>query len=348
MTPRHRRGRSRARTGLDAAGDERGSMAILLMVVLVGMMLSALLVPMIITQDRATRFDSTRVEALDAAQSGLDAAIGVIRASATPTTGGNPISIGDSAKLPCGPLSGTIDASAVASYKVTIAYFAEDPVKNPTKMPVLCSPPAFGGVGSTPNFARLTSVGTVPRSTRDRTLTSVYGLRTVIGSTTDAGGVIRLNLAALSLCMDAGSSTPSAGTPVLLQSCTAATPPAALQVFSYRSDLTVQLVSSVTASNQNGLCLGSATSPPASGSAIQVTACAALGTPAPYTQWSYNEAGQFQAARASSVPAGTPSLCINVASASAGQPLTLAACGTGSSSWVPPRAAGSAVKNTGE
>ena len=61
--------------------DERGSMAILLMVVLVGLMLSALLVPMIITQSRNTRFDSTRLQALNAAQSGIDVTLGAIRAS---------------------------------------------------------------------------------------------------------------------------------------------------------------------------------------------------------------------------------------------------------------------------
>jgi len=51
-------------------------MAILLMVVMVGLMVSALLVPMVITQNRVTRFDSTRVQALNAAQSGIDVTLG--------------------------------------------------------------------------------------------------------------------------------------------------------------------------------------------------------------------------------------------------------------------------------
>ena len=91
-------------------------MAILLMVVIVGMMLSALLVPTIITQVRATRFDTTRVQALGAAQSGIDVALGLIRAS---ETGG----IGDSGKLPCGPLSGVVNATEIASYSAVVDVF---------------------------------------------------------------------------------------------------------------------------------------------------------------------------------------------------------------------------------
>ena len=43
---------------------------------------------MIITQDRTTRFDSTRVQALDAAQSGIDVTLGSIRSSQTSLIGG--------------------------------------------------------------------------------------------------------------------------------------------------------------------------------------------------------------------------------------------------------------------
>ena len=44
-------------------------------------------------------------------------------------------------------------------------------------------------------------------------------------------------------------------TPVVLQACSTGTPPAAQQVFAYRSDLTLQLISSITTGNPNGLCL---------------------------------------------------------------------------------------------
>ena len=105
--PRHQRS-DRPNDRLPDRGDDRGSMPMLLMVMIVGMVLGALLVPMIITQDRTTRFDTTRVHALGAAHAGLDLALGQIRAAVD--SGG----IGDSSKLPCGPLSGTVNSIGLA------------------------------------------------------------------------------------------------------------------------------------------------------------------------------------------------------------------------------------------
>ena len=59
---------------------ETGSMAMYLMFAIMGMALGALIVPMIITQARTTRSDTSRVHALDAAQAGLNVMVGRIRA----------------------------------------------------------------------------------------------------------------------------------------------------------------------------------------------------------------------------------------------------------------------------
>ena len=161
--------------------DERGSMAILLMVMLVGLMLGGLLVPMIITQDRTTRFDSTRLDALNAAQSGIDVTLGVIRASVSD-------GIGVSSRLPCGPESGTVNNARVAVYSVAVEYFTFDPVNEayPSTRAMKC----IAGYGTfdaatgatTPRFARFVSTGTTPTATSGastgRTLISTYMFRT--------------------------------------------------------------------------------------------------------------------------------------------------------------------------
>ena len=49
--------------------DDRGSMAMIIMVVIIAAALGGLMITMIITQSRSTRFDASRVRALSAAQS---------------------------------------------------------------------------------------------------------------------------------------------------------------------------------------------------------------------------------------------------------------------------------------
>jgi Ricin-type beta-trefoil lectin domain len=317
---------------------ERGSLAVLLMVMLVGLMLSALLVPMIITQNRTTRFDSSRVQALNAAQAGIDVSLGAIRAAV------DTVGIGVSGKLPCGTQSGIVNGASVAAYSVVIEYFRFDPVTYPyPALPsqVMKCVPGYGTFdlvsgATTPGFARFTSAGTVGTatngSTAGRTLTSTYVFRT--SNINILGGLVKISPATANLCMDVGSPTAPAATPVKLQLCSVTTPLAAQQVFSYRTDLTLQLVSSITLANPNGLCLNSAATPAVGGNAVRLNQCGLLGVPAAYTQqWSYNDNGQYQAAQSSSATDGSlPNLCMNVATQAANQAVILNSCGTG---WIP-------------
>lgn len=332
--------------------DERGSMAILMMVMLVGLMLSSLLVPMIITQDRTTRFDTTRVQALDAAQAGIDVTLGLIRAS---TTGG----IGDSAKLPCGPQSGVVNSTGAAAYSTVVEYFTFDPGSEP--YPSAKAMRCITGYGTfdtttsitTPVYARFTSNGTVGApvngSTAGRTLTSTYAFRySNVGLT--GGQVAVYPNGSASLCMDVGSPTAPAGTAVQLQACSATTPAAPQQVFTYRPDLTLQLLSSITAAVPQGLCLKAAHTPAVSGDSIVLSPCGPLGSPAPYTQqWSFNDSGKYQAAQSDSSTTGNlPDLCMTASAQTTGQPVILSACGS-AVSWVPspsigPGAAGSSQR----
>lgn len=328
----------RRRAGLDAS-DERGSMAILLLVVMLGLMLGAVLMPMIVTSSRTTSFDKTRVQALDAAQAGLDVTLGAVRAG---VTGG----IGDSSKLPCGPGTGTVNSGSIATYSVTVEYFAFDPKTEP--YPSASAMRCITGYGTfdlasgttTPGFARFTSTGTVGSASNgtspSRTLTTTYVFRT--SNVNILGGLLQVQ-GTSSLCLDAGSATPATNATVVLQVCSPTSPPTARQVFAYRTDLTLQLVSSITAANPNGLCLAPASVPAVSGDAVRLAQCGPLGSPASYThQWSYNDNGQYQAAQATSATTGSlPNLCLNVAGQSAGQAATVGTCGN---SWVPSASVG--------
>ncbi len=324
---------------------DRGSIPLFLIIAMVGLALTALLVPMIVSQDHTTRFVTTRVQALDAAQGGLDVALGQIRA-ATDVTGA-----GDTTALPCGPLTGIVDSPGALTYSVTMQYYTVDPVANSNPPVMLCIPnygtyqagPGTGTGTYTPTWVRITSVGTdgaaVKGATSGRTLVTTYRFKT--NNTNIPGGVVRIFPAtstSSALCMDAGAGAAGAGTAVTLQACSSTSPPSAQQVFVYRTDLTLQLLSSVSATYVNGLCLS--VPGPIAGAAVTFTACQPLGS-APYTQqWSFDDYGAFRASLSTSKTNGTlSSLCMNVGSQTISAAVTLAACAQDTLSpaqaWIP-------------
>ena len=297
---------SRTRRHLSAE-DDRGSIAILFMVVLVGLALCGLLVPMVVMQAQTTRFDSAREEAFNRAQSGINVALGLVRASVTD-------GIGDSNKLPCavsGPPINGVGRPIKDEYSVIVKYFLLDPTADPPKDQAdqanISCPGEQGtfdtsGAPATPRFAVFTSTGTVidatNGSTTERRLVSTYVFHT---SDTDIlGGIIPIRppTGPSSLCMDAGSPNPMVDTVIELQPCNVHVSPPAQQVFAYRTNLTLQLLSSVTASNMNGLCLSSTAATGSDGNLVRLIPCEPTGTPTPSTQqWSYNASGEYEAVR---------------------------------------------------
>lgn len=311
--------------------DERGSMSILLLVVLVGLMFGSLLVPMIITSSRTSSFDKTRVQALDAAQAGIDVTLGAIRSSVTDGAG-------ISAKLPCGPGSGTLTGTATSSYAVVVEYFTADPGLSTNPTPMKCvagyGPYDVATLATTPGYARITSTGTANSTANgaapSRTLVSTYVFLT--SDVYTVGGQLQISGGSAALCIDAGTA-PVAGTALVLQTCSTSSPLSAQQVFAYRTDLTLQLVSSVTTATPLGLCLVSARTPAVAGDAVKLATCGALGTPVYSQQFSYNDNGQYQASQADSATTGAlPNLCLNVNNLSAGQAVVIGGCGSG---WIP-------------
>ncbi|HEY2042924.1 MAG TPA: ricin-type beta-trefoil lectin domain protein [Jatrophihabitans sp.] len=338
-------------------GDDRGSLPLLMLVMLVGTLLGGLMVPVLVSQTTYTRFDASRGHSLDAAQAGVDTVLGRIRATADGA--GN----GQLSGLPCWthaggvPYTGSVTTASngsqvgSASYTVWVDYYTVDPVTNPAATPMVCSP-GFGtfdsGTGTaTPSYAQIVSTGTDGAAgagtTAGRTIVTTYVFR--LSNSNIAGGIIRLYPAtgnAVSVCIDAGTATPDPNTTtaVYLQVCSTTTPPIAQQVFVYRSDLTIQLQSSVTTANPNGMCLDSA-APLTNGNPIYLKKCNALGSPPYDQQWSFDDNGHLRGSLSNSnqSPGTLSTICINASSQSPGQQVIAATCAGSVSdptqAWIP-------------
>lgn len=363
-----RRLRHRLAGRLPNRDDERGSLAMAMMAVLVGATLGALILPMVISQNQSTRFDITRVHSLHAAQTGADVLLGKIRSS-TKTVNGT--ALGDPSTLPCG-LSG--NANDGGTYTVTVTYWRDSPLAGGS--PMACRPgfgtyatDSEGAPVSTPRYAVITSTGrdgTVDSGSRGRTIVSTFSLRT--DDTNIPGGLIRLFPNSGSTdkwCMDAGSPVPAVNTQLKLGVCSSLTPPLAQQVFAYRVDLSIQLVSSVTTTNPNGLCIDTPTTTPITPHAANqkvvlnkcavVTAgkCPSTTTCSPYyQQWSINDNAHLEGAKAS--PLDTDGFCVNAPSQTGTTPLpplTVSPCvgdkTSGSQAWVPSPTVGAGMAGTG-
>ena len=341
---------------LPRPSDDSGNIAMLMLVIIVSATIGALLLAMVINQTTTTRFDASRVRSLDAAQSGIDVMLGQLR-NAT-TTGSDNKTYGTSDALPCvpqaAPMTGTANASGTMTYSVWVTYYRNDPSKG--TQPAMSCVSGYGPFDSTsgshtPRYAVITSSGldsTNPNSaSKGRTLTTTYIFQT--DDVNIPGGQIQLfpNGSGAKWCMDAGSGTPAAGTTVVLRACSTAQPAPPQQVWAYRSDLSIQLVSSVTTANSSGLCLDTQASPAAHtiGDVIVLKVCNAVGS-APYNQqWSVNDYAHLEGAK--SDKSTTDNLCVTAASQTALQALTLATCSGNvtdpAQTWVPTATTGAGM-----
>jgi ricin-type beta-trefoil lectin protein len=254
--------------------DDTGSMPFALLLILIATSLSALLTPMVITQLHSTRAETQRVQALEAARAGLDVALGQIR-RANDGTG-----TGDPTELPC-TVKGSVggDPGTGASYTVTITYYiVTDAGVTQGSCPLAANTPV--------DHADLSSIG---KARARRTVTATYKFWTTTENI--LGGLIPAYPTAgvPDLCMDAGSAHPTAGTPLLMQPCTAGS---AQQSFAYNPDLTLMLVSSAT-SSLGAMCLD-AGSPHALGNPVTLQKCGTSGSPAARQIWSLNNHANFE------------------------------------------------------
>ncbi|MEP7177604.1 MAG: hypothetical protein ABI775_00800 [Pseudonocardiales bacterium] len=256
--------RSRA-VRLSESGD-CGMMSMAMLVVIVGLGLGALMVPIVVAQNRSTTHTDSRVQALHDAESGLNAMLGRLRAA---TTDGG--ASGSASMLKCYDTAGPLkwQDTVTDGYSVVVDYLASDPLVK-AGPPLTCS--AGAGPSEIPGFARIRSTGTSKAGgvALSRTLESTYVFKTTNTftyndlNTTTTGGPIRVNPRGFFLedetqCLTATGVIFEAGMPLSVQACpittSPPTPTPANQLFSYNSDLSLRLVQSITVALPTGLCV---------------------------------------------------------------------------------------------
>lgn len=301
--------RIRLRRGPSRSSD-RGSLPMAMLVSLVGMSLTAALVPVVVSQITSTRVVSGRTQSLDAAQAGIDAALGQLRAA---TASATPL-VGELELLPPCVMTGHQEADGLR-YSVTVAYYGlpDDPAD--TTPLLLACPPL-----DVPVTAILTATGTgspgaslAAGAPDTRTVQATYTFRTNNENIT--GGAIQLAEPTVNpLCMDGGT------TPVTMQLCDAGG--SSDQRFAYTTDLAIKLVGSETTATPAGLCLD-ATLPHSAASSVTLEPC--LGRTA-RQQWSLDNNSNF---RGTSDGVNLDNFCINLTNAGqVGSQLTLGPCGS--------------------
>jgi hypothetical protein len=320
-------------------GDDEGSIPMVMLIILLSTSLSALLIPNFITQSNATTHDSVRMHALNAAETGLQVALGRVRSAINPVTGA-----GSTALLPCGSnVTGQVTSSVNdnSQYTVSMTYYDGDPRGQSAAWLSANTINCANLLSTTPSYVTFSSVGTnnaAYGSPGDRTLTATYVVRT--NNQNIPGGLIQNFYDGastyLNLCMDAGSSSPAAGTVLTAQTCSYSVPDQ--QKFSYRNNLTIVLNATVTTTSA-GMCLQAS-----SAALITLQPCISSGASLYTQQWSFNDSAQFQS---STSTGGLGGNCIDIQTLDlAGSNVILGGCGgypQRQGNWLPSPAAGAGM-----
>jgi hypothetical protein len=270
--------------------DDRGSMPMAMLVISVGLVLSAALTPLVVRQLTSTRNLANRVTALNAAQAGMDVMMARVRAASEPDNG----NYGLLENLPPCLLTGDAGLGEVGetlTYRVTVLYKDQDGV-------ALTCP-----VEAVPTTAVVTSTGR-GKAGAGRTLTATYVFTT--SNTNIPGGQIRIDTSTLGdQCLDAGPSrSPAVGTRVMMKRCSGASS----QQFGYTSDLYLKLIYSESTTAQYGMCLDTLPTH-AANNFVQFDKCPVTIPPTRRFQWSLDCCSQFHA---TSAAAAIQNLCITV------------------------------------
>jgi hypothetical protein len=296
--------------------DDQGSMAMALLLTLVGMTLSATMATMVISAVRSSSYGIRRGLDLHVAQAGLEVARAQIRGAVKPGTAMD--SDGDypgfNGMLPCGPLNGYVDAAQTLRYSVAIAYYQTDP-QDMTDTELAAKKVSCTGLqapAKVPAFALLTSTGSIVGQTQSRTLVGTYIVHT--SNANISGGLIHIYRAPGSsvtdLCIDAGSGNPAIGYRVTMQPCSAGK---VSQSWAYTSLLQIQLVSSQNPDHAEGLCLDTAVAH-AVNAYVYMALCKTPAASNSFSQaWSFNDSANLMGSK----PDGSniDSYCFNVTAA---------------------------------
>ena len=313
---------------------EQGSMPMALLVTLVGMSLSATLVPLVVNQTTSTRTVTARTDALQAAQAGIDVALGQLRAAGTSTGG-------DLESLPPCDLSGL--SSTGSGYRVKIVYYRLDDFGAPTPqnecppidVPVTALLTSTGGRATDAAAAAALAAGN-----GNRTIEATYTFKT--SNQNISGGAVQLASPTVDpLCLDAGANAfPAADSVVKVQVCKGGG--SSDQRFAYTTDLNLKVVGSETATSPTGMCID-APYPRATGDVVKFQPCLGLSA---RQQWSLNDSSSFASTRENEVRLGD--FCLSLLNAgTADSPIVLGSCSGASNRniWRPQPGVGAGMSS---
>ena len=305
--------------------DDRGSMPLAMLLTIVGIGLSVVLAGTVSAQQRTTRVDLQRADAVNAAQSGINVALSQLRAAVDGTG-----SAGDRSELPCNKpttvstafpqgyaFTGKVSPSRAAEYTTEIYYLAASPPAGnvawarANKLPCTVG----SGTATVPMYALIAATGRGgPEASR--TLYATYTFSSTQSNPHLAGGQIRIfrfDPTDIEYCLTSLTDTPSAGDALYTRPCDDTSK---RQEFAYEANLNLVLAST-RSTTPRGMCLDGG-SPVAAGNTVRFQPCAA--TTVTRQQWGENDYSAFQG---TSDGVGLNDLCFNVATPNANSVIKL-------------------------
>jgi hypothetical protein len=296
--------------------DDRGSLPMAMLVITIGLSLSAALLPLVVRQVKSTTGFADRSSALNGAQVGLDVVMARVRAASDNLKNGK---LEDMPNCEIEGDAGVDGTGEKLSYKVKIIYYNREVPAQEIACPL----------SEIPATAKVTSIGVSNSvSTSSRKLEATYTFSTTNNNID--GGAIRIDTPAepaKTLCMDAGSRTPAYDAALTVQWCNGSS----TQQFGYTKELYLKLINSETPAVTRGSCLHSGTSH-TSGNAVVLRPCPAAGSPVGLFQFSLDGASQFHSVSSGNVAEG---LCVNVKNASTvGSAVVLGDCNSSSTKTI--------------
>ncbi len=290
---------SRTRRSWIRRGDD-GSLPTAMLLTIVGVGLSALLAGTVSAQQRTTRVDGQRADAVNAAQAGIDVALAHIRTAVNPADGS-----GDRSKLPCNrpatassgfpqgyAFTGSVSAGQPGSYTTEIYYLPSDPGPGDLTWARSNRLSCTVGSGTTtvPLYALIAATGKGgPESTR--TIYTTYSFSSTMSNPNIPGGQIRMlrpNVTDVEYCFASPVDTPAPGEALWVRPCDDTSK---RQEFAYEANLNLVLVSTRTKANPRGMCLDAGW-PQTDGNTVTFQPCSA--TTVPRQQWGENDYSAFQ------------------------------------------------------
>ncbi|GGN60321.1 hypothetical protein GCM10010112_16480 [Actinoplanes lobatus] len=303
------------------AGDDRGSLPMVMMVTFVGLALSAAFLPTIVRQVVATRSFVDRDTALNGARIGMDVVMARVAAASEKVAEGDIRGLLED--LPKCVVEGDAGLSAAGeklAYKVTITYYDENDVELACPLTKVV-----------PKTAKLESQGIGTLNLAKAGESPKYGSRTLNGTYTFAidnsnvdGGAIRISSSTIGdLCMDGVQKSPAPGAAIVMRKCDGGS----TQQFQYTKELYIRLVNSETTTATKGMCLYAGADAHKSGTGTVFQPCPSGTAIATQFQWSLDGNSVMHSA---GPDRKVESLCLNLKTASkVDTPLQLGTCSAG-------------------